>query len=764
MKIMNQFATITAVLTFFLLRYAWLNEATSTTTKHYIVYMGDHSYLDSDSVISSNHEILASVTGSIRQAQDAVIHHYSKSFRGFSAILTQEQAQKLSEAESVISVFESRTIPVHTTHSWEFLGIDTIPELNQSTSDEPQSDVIVGVLDTGVWPESESFNDEGLGPIPNRFKGECVVGEQFTVKNCNRKIIGARYYYEGYETEFGPLESRNATFIRSIRDTEGHGTHVASTIAGSVVNNVSLFGIARGTARGGSPSARLAIYKPCWFSYCNGADVLRALDDAIEDGVDIISLSLGPPPTSYFSDVISIGSFHAFRKGILVSASAGNSGTPGTACNISPWILTVGASSIDRELNSNVRLGNSNILKGCSINSLKMETESYRIIAATAAASSGVPARNASLCLSNSLDHTLIKGKIVVCTAGDFTDARIRKSVVIRQGGGAGMILMDPIFANDVGFQFFTPTAVIGEPEAQVLYEYLNATANPTAKFYPTTTELNTRPAPKMAVFSSMGPNILTPEIIKPDITAPGVNILAAWSPLAVDAEGSVNYYIASGTSMSCPHISGIAAFIKSRRPGWSPSAIKSAIMTTATVMDNTWRSISKDPNGSLTTPFDYGSGHVNPLAALDPGLIYDFGPNDIIDFICTYGATPAQFRNLTTEPITCKNPSIPTYNLNYPSIGVTNMNGTVTVLRTVTYYGHGSTVFTASIENPAGVKAMVIPNDLKFKEAGEKLSYKVHFTPYKTSNGSFVFGSITWKNGVYKVRSPIGLNVNSIW
>ncbi|KAI3896295.1 hypothetical protein MKX03_009659, partial [Papaver bracteatum] len=147
MKIMNQLTSISAVLTFFLLRFALPNESISTT-KHYIVYMGEHSFSDSDSVISSNHEMLASVTGSIRQAQDAAIHHYSKSFRGFSAVLTPEQARTLSETESVISVFESTTIPLHTTHSWEFLGINAIPELNQSTSDEPQSDVIVGVLDT----------------------------------------------------------------------------------------------------------------------------------------------------------------------------------------------------------------------------------------------------------------------------------------------------------------------------------------------------------------------------------------------------------------------------------------------------------------------------------------------------------------------------------------------------------------------------------------------------------------------------------------
>ena len=180
-----------------------------------------------------------------------------------------------------------------------------------------------------------------------------------------RKIIGARFYSKGFEAESGPLESFNLPFFRSAQDGDGHGTHTASTIAGSIVANVSLFGMARGTARGGAPSARLTIYMACWFDMCSEADILSALDDAISDGVDILSISIGPDPPqpSYFENAISIGAFHAFQRGILVSASARNSAFPGTATNVAPWILTVAASSVDREFHSIVYLGNSKVLK-----------------------------------------------------------------------------------------------------------------------------------------------------------------------------------------------------------------------------------------------------------------------------------------------------------------------------------------------------------------------------------------------------------------
>ncbi|KAH0996829.1 hypothetical protein GBA52_020693 [Prunus armeniaca] len=697
-------------------------------------------------------------------AQDAALHHYSKTFQGFSARLTPEQAQQLAESDSVVSVFESKTNRLSTTHSWDFLGLDSIPQYNQMPMDS-KSNVIVGVIDTGVWPESESFNDKGLGPVPEKFKGECVTGENFTLANCNRKIIGSRFYVQGFEVEKGPLESfAPLPFFRSARDSDGHGSHTGSTIAGSVVPNASFFGMARGTARGGAPSTRLAIYKACWFNLCSDADVLSAMDDAIYDGVDILSLSLGPDPPqpTYFENAISIGAFHAFHRGILVSASAGNSGFPSTACNVAPWILTVAASTLDREFHSNVYLGNSRILKGSSLNPLKME-RSYGLIAASAAALPEVTAKNASFCKNNTLNASLIKGKIVVCTFETFTDNRMDKSIVVRQGGGVGMILVDP-FLKDVGFQFVIPGTLIGQEEAQELQEYMTTEKNPVAIISPTITFLKTKPAPEMAVFSSMGPNIITPDIIKPDVTGPGVNVLATWSPVATaaTAERSVNYNIISGTSMSCPHVSAVAAILKSYQPSWSPAAIMSAIMTTATVLDNSRSTIGRDPNGTPTTPFDYGSGHINPAAAIDPGLVYDFDSHDIINFLCSTGASPLQLKNLTGSLVYCQKSPTPSYNFNYPSIGVSKMNGRVSVHRTVTYYGKGSTVYVANVDYPAGVNVTVAPSKLKFTKTGEKMSFRVDFAAFKNSNGSFVFGALTWSNGIQKVRSPIGLNVIS--
>ncbi|KAI4322405.1 hypothetical protein L6164_022103 [Bauhinia variegata] len=581
-----------------------------------------------------------------------------------------------------------------------------------------------------------------------------------------RKIIGARFYSKGYEAENGPLESANMPFFRSPRDADGHGTHTASTIAGRAVINASLYGMAMGNARGGAPSARLAIYKACWFNWCTDADVLSAFDDAIHDGVDILSLSLGPDPPqpNYFEDAISIGSFHAFQKGILVSASAGNSFLPGTASNVAPWILTVAASSIDREFNSNIYLGNSKVLKGVSLNPITMGS-SYGLIAGSAAAASGIPATNASFCKNNTLDPTLIKGKIVICTTEAVTDNRRQKAIFVKQGGGVGMILIDHN-AKEIGFQFVIPSTIIGQGSAEELQAYMSTEKSPIARIYPTKTIQHTKPAPKVAAFSSMGPNVVTPDILKPDITGPGENILAAWSPVSTEATVDnlpVNYNIISGTSMSCPHITAVAAILKSHQPSWSPAAIKSAIMTTATVMDNTNRLIGRDPNGTETTPFDYGSGHINPVAALNPGLIYDYDSQDILNYLCSHGASPAQLKNLTGELVQCPKSPTASYNFNYPSIGVSNMNGSLSVHRTVTYYGKGSTVFVASIDNPDGVNVTVSPTKLFFKGTGEKLTFRIDFIPFKSSNGGFVFGALIWNNGMHRVRSPIGLNVLSI-
>jgi len=248
---------------------------------------------------------------------------------------------------------------------------------------------------------------------------------------------------------------------------------------------------------------------------------------------------------------------------------------------------------------------------------------------------------------------------------------------------------------------------------------------------------------------------------LQPDITAPGVNILGAWSPVALVGNRAVDYNIISGTSVACPHVSGAAAIIKSK--SWSPAAIMSALMTTATLEANTHGPILRSPNGTQSTPFDYGSGHLNTVAALNPSLVYNFGPKDVIDFLCGNGAIPGDLKNLTGEATKCATPLVPFYNFNYPSIGVAAMTGKMTVYRTVTNVHEGNWVYRASVENPEGVHVNVVPEKLEFSQVGEKKSFRIELVPSKPGNGSFVFGSITWSDGTHKVRSPIGLNVISV-
>ncbi|KAF6174233.1 hypothetical protein GIB67_033765, partial [Kingdonia uniflora] len=723
----------------------------------YVVYMGSTtstSEEDPNEILRQNHQMLSVVHGgSIEYAQASHVYSYKHGFRGFAAKLTKEQALEMARIPGVVSVFPNSKRKLHTTRSWDFMGLvkDEAMEI-PGYSTKNQENVIIGFIDTGIWPESPSFTDRGMPPVPSGWKGQCQAGEAFNTSSCNRKVIGARYYLSGYEAEEDSVEK-----FRSPRDSSGHGSHTASIAAGRYVKNMNYKGLASGGARGGAPMARIAVYKTCWDSGCYDVDLLAAFDDAIKDGVHILSLSLGPdlPQGDYFSDAISIGSFHAESRGIPVVSSVGNEGSEqGSATNLAPWLITVGASSTDREFNSDIILGNFTNYTGESLNLLKTN-DSQRIIYAAEAFAGYFTPYQSSYCLESSLNSTKVRGKVVVCQhTGSSSESKLTKSVIVKEAGGVGMILIDEA-DKDVAISFVIPSAIVGTRVGDRILSYINHTRNPTAQILPAKTVLGSQPAPRVAAFSSKGPNSLTPEILKPDITAPGLNILAAWSP----AIKKVDFNIISGTSMACPHVTGIIALIKSVYPSWSPSSIKSAIMTTATILDKAGKHITVDPTGRRGNPFDYGAGFVNPTRVLDPGLVYDSNTTDYKTFLCSIGYDEESLRLITKDNSTCNGIPPPVTDLNYPSITLPNLVDNYTVTRTVTNVGVPKSTYKAVVYPPTGINVTITPKVLIFSNYGQKINFTVNFKVTAPSKG-YVFGSLTWKQGRLRVTSPLVVRV----
>ncbi|XP_028111868.1 subtilisin-like protease SBT5.6 isoform X2 [Camellia sinensis] len=673
----------------------------------YIVYIGEHlgekTYHE---IEDAHHSYLLSIKSSKQEAKASLVYSYKKVINGFSAWLTPDQAAKLA----------------------------------------------------GVWPESRSFSDEGMEPIPNSWKGICQNGVAFQPSHCNRKLIGARYYLKGYEAFYGRLNDTED--YRSPRDKDGHGTHTASTIGGRTVANVSVLGgLASGTATGGAPLVRLAIYKVCWAipnhpkpegNTCFDEDMLAAFDDAIADGVHVLSISIASNSVRpYEQDAIAIGALHAVKANIVVACSAGNEGPSlSTVKNVAPWIITVGASSIDRVFNSPVLLGNGMKIEGQTVTPFKLN-KMYQLVYAGDVEVPGTTTNSTTgQCLDGTLSPELVKGKIVLCLSG--YSYNVKKGLEVKRVQGIGFILQNP--ENGIGIlvdAHVLPGTTVFSNDSTTILNYIRTSKNPMATLVPPETVLNSKPAPFMASFSSMGPNGLEPNILKPDITAPGLNILAAWSEASSptklpDDHRVVKYNIESGTSMSCPHVAAIAALIKAIHPDWSSAMIRSALITTAGLNNNMGQPIT-DANGSPATPFHYGAGHFQPLKAEDPGLVYDTTYTDCFLFL----------------PNNSTNKFVPSpSNLNYPSLAIAKLEGIMTVNRTVTNVGSNRSSYNSTIIPPVGYSVEISPTTLDFSYFGEKKSFSI---TVKSEIGSrrdeYSFGWYMWGDGIHMVRSPIAVS-----
>ncbi|PON94210.1 Subtilase [Trema orientale] len=739
---------------FFTITISNLVSAQILSTDNYIIHMdlsampkafNDHHSWYSATLLSSFSENVSQTTS----INSKLIYSYTHVIKGFSATLTAEELRAIKTSPGYVSSIKDVPVKVDTTHSSQFLG------LNSNSGAWPDSnygkDVIIGLVDTGVWPESESFGDDGMTEIPSRWKGECESGTQFNSSLCNKKLIGARFFNRGLIA----MNPNVTIAVNSTRDTDGHGTHTSTTAAGNYVSGASYFGYADGTARGVAPRARVAMYKALWEEGAYASDIIAAIDQAITDGVDVLSLSFGIDGVPLYEDPVAIATFAALEKGIFVSTSAGNEGPFfGSLHNGIPWVLTVAASTIDRDFAGILSLGNGVSVTGSSLFPGN-------------ASKAPIPIVDMDEC-DNLKRLKQVGRKYVVCR--DKNDSLSDQFDNVQNAKVAGAVFITNNTDLELFIQTSFPAIYLNLKDGEIIEDYIKADGEPKASMEFHRTVLGTKPAPSATSYTSRGPSPSCPAVLKPDIMAPGSLILASWPPNSTVATVNgrqlySNFDLLSGTSMSCPHAAGVAALIKGARPEWSPAAIRSAIMTSADTTDNTLGPIKDIGFGNEpATPLAMGSGHINPNKALEPGLIYDVVLQDYINLLCALNYTEKNITIITkSASLNCSTPSL---DLNYPSfIAFFNANDSKSNLetvqefrRTVTNIGEGKSTYVASVTPMKGLKVSVTPDKLVFQEKNEKKSFKLSVEGPRLLKETLVFGYLSWVDNEnnYVVRSPI--------
>lgn len=713
-------------------------------------------------------------------------HQYRLVFNGFSAMLTDDEVRALKKNSAVAAIRVDQPQEPTTNYTPGFLKLD-IPDgiwAKAGGQGAAGEDVIIGVIDSGVWPENPAFADrvdengvatfsgegsEAYGPAPAKWKGSCQAGEGFSLSNCNNKLIGAQYFDATYRRLIAQgLYSPHWSDYVSPRDNGGHGTHTASTAGGNAKVDANVAGVAMGYASGIAPRARIAAYKVCW-SYkdpanpvmpknsCFTGDNVAAIEKAVADGVDVINYSISGSQTTV-NDPVELAFLGAANAGVFVAASAGNSGPGNAVAHLGPWLTTVGASTHDRLNAANVVLDNGASYQGGSLNQTALAPSN--MIRARDAALPGVNLVQADLCYGATdgavvLDPAKVAGKVVICDRG--TTNLVNKSLAVSQAGGVGTIISNVAggSATISAFAHVIPTVHLSQADGTAVKNHLLANNAATAAMTKFSAVKGPTGAPMMAGFSSRGPNRGYANMLKPDLTAPGVDILAGYVPATTEAERNdiANGTVAApawdflqGTSMSSPHVAGLAALLKQQHPDWSPAMIKSALMTTGSMTLND--GLAGAQNGTL--PWGQGAGHVMPNKAVAPGLVYDIKPVDYVRFLCGINAP-------SVAAAVCANVGrVADYNLNLPSITIANNLGSTTVQRTVTNVGDSTATYTATAAVP-GYQVSVSPASITLAPK-QSATFNVTTTRTSAAIGSWAFGGLVWSDGVNEVKSPVSL------
>ena len=694
--------------------------------------------------LKARHDELLKSVGATRKLYD-----YTYSFNGFAAKLTAAQANKLAVAKGVVAVTPDELRSVDTSSTPAFLGLTPggsgdLWDLLGGV-DSAGDGIIIGIVDSGIWPESKSFSDRNAkgklvyGPVPG-FHGKCAsaeTSEAWDANLCNRKLVAAQYFNESWGGNAG-IEAERPWEFTSPRDYNGHGTHTASTSGGNAGVPTTGPAAAFGAISGIAPHARIAAYKALWStedaSTASGftGDLVAAIDQAVADGVDVINYSISGTLTSY-TDPAEISFLFAAASGIFVSESAGNSGpASSTVAHPGPWTTTVAAGTHNRDGQGSITLGSGATYNGASV---ATAVGPAPLVDSVNAGLAGESATDVELCVPGTLDPAVVTGKIVICKRGVI--ARVDKSRAVLEAGGLGMVLYNsPDSSLNADFHF-VPSVHVSEASGLAIKAYANGGGSPTATIN-NATIITTAPAPFTASFSSRGPSLAGGgDVLKPDVIAPGQDILAAVAPPG-NAGRDFNLY--SGTSMSAPHVAGLAALLMDLHPTWSPMAVKSALMTSAYDV--------LDPVSTTTRIFRQGAGHVAPNSAADPGLVFDAGLIDWRGFLRSQGLCTFCFGS---SPAPVFDPS----DYNSASISIGALAGIQTVTRRVTNVGGSAATYTPSVTGMSGITTVVSPATLNIA-AGATATFTVQFTTAGATLNAYTGGQLTWTDGTHNVRIPL--------
>ncbi|NND37498.1 MAG: S8 family serine peptidase [Gammaproteobacteria bacterium] len=727
-------------------------------------------------------------------AYDGKLYSYRYTFNGFAARLTPVQAQKLRSRKNVLNVWEDSVRYLYTNDSPIFLGLFDAGAGLITGQELKGEDVVIGVIDSGIAPEHPSFTDTREADMPRlcrsdwaessllgiwlcrRFKnrdavstfdppagwtGQCESGDQFTADLCNNKIIGARYYIDGFLERYRLDENE----FMSPRDADGHGTHIASTAAGNEVR-ASLAGTDIDRVVGMAPRARIAVYKACWLEpgqirgSCATSDLQRAIEDAVADGVDIINYSVGNTDIS-ISDPDDLALLAASDAGVLSVVAAGNDGpSAGTILSPSgaPWVLTVGASSrIGDKFEEAIRINSpSNVAddypsREASFTPALVDEGpiTAELVLADDGDSSGGTTYDACQSIVNAND---LDGQVALLQRGgcDFQD----KVANVEAAGAIAAVVFnnqsDLIIMSGTRGSVTIPAVMIGQADGQLLLtELQNENENVVEVTLDKTLFLTqTDDGNVMGSFSSRGPNLTAPDILKPDVTAPGVNILAGQTPDVANGVRNENFQYLTGTSMSVPHVAGVAALIREAHPDWSPAAIKSALMTTSR------QNVTKSDRTTPADPFDFGAGHIAPNNAIDPGLVFEAVKEDYDAFTC--GTKEPRVTEEQCQQLADAGFPTSALDLNVPSISVSSLVAEQTVRRRVTNVGPAGQ-YTAQVSAPPGIDVDVTPSVLSLG-TGEVGTFDVTLSTSSADLYEWQFGSLSWNDPTHVVHTPIAV------